>query len=112
MTVDGRQTEIVSTSQSLTRKAQYHNRLLSLLISGVTPCQVYTMNSAHRHNQAALNEGNVVLLKNEGIVCCLWKLAKIVELFQGSNGAVRPAKVKVLNTERLIVFLYCPIQYL
>ena len=69
------------------------------------------MSSAQRHNQAALNEGNVVLLKNEGIACCLWKLAKIVELFQGRDGAMRPAKVKVLNTERLIVLLYCPIQY-
>ena len=52
-----------------------------------------------RHNQVALNKGNVVLLKNEGTARCLWKLAK-VEPLQGKDVAVRAAEVQVLNMDK------------
>ena len=118
MTVDGRQTEIVSTYQSLTKKAQHHNRLLNRFalqwgkeyLLGLR--ERYQTSSAQGCNQTALNNGDVVLLKNEGTARCLWKLAKVVELLQGRGGAVRAAKVQVLNTDKRIVLLRRPIQHL
>ena len=115
MTVDGRQTEIVSTYQSLTKKAQHHNRLLNRFalqwgkeyLLGLR--ERYQTSSAQGCNQTALNNGDVVLLKNEGTARCLWKLAKVVELLQGRGGAVRAAKVQVLNTDKRIVLLRRPI---
>ena len=62
MIVDGRETETVSTYQSLTRNAQHHIWLLSryaLLwhkeyLLGL--CQWYQTSSAQRHNQVALKK--------------------------------------------------------
>ena len=63
-------------------------------------CERYQTSSAQRTNQIALNNGDVVLLKNEGTTHFLWKLTKVVELFQGRDDAVRAAKVQVLNTDK------------
>ena len=57
------------------------------------------------------NNGDVVLLKNEG-AARLWKLAKVVELLLGRDSTVRAAKVQVLNTDKQIVLLGRPIQHL
>ena len=58
-----------------------------------------------------LKEG-VVLLRNEATARCLWKLAKVVQLLQGRDGVVRAAKVQVLNTDKRLVMLCHPVQYL
>lgn len=120
MTVEGRQAEIVSTYQSLTRRAQHHKCLLnhfSLQWSKeylLSLCEQYQMKHVQRHNQTVLNQGDVVLLRNEGTAQCLWKLAKIVELLRipGRDGIVRAPKVQVLNTDRRLINLRRPIQYL
>lgn len=91
----------------MTRKAQHYNWLSSRFVLQrgkeylLGLCKWYQTSSAQRYNQTALNYGDVVLLKNEGTAHCLWKLAMVIEVLQGSNSAVRAAKVQVLNTDKL-----------
>ena len=102
----------------MTRKAQHHNWLSSRFalqwgkeyLLGL--CEWYQTSSAQRCNQIALKNGDVVLLKNEGTARCLWKLAKVIEVLQGRDSAVRAAKVQVLNTDKQIVPSSRPIQHL
>ena len=49
---------------------------------------------------SSFEKEDVVLLKNEGTARCLWKLAKVLQLLQGRVGAVRAARVEVLNTDK------------
>ena len=81
MTVDGRQEEIIATYQSLTKRAQHHKRLLSnFALRVLSLCEQYQKRNIQRQSHVALKQGDVVLLRNEGTACCLWKLAKIAEL--------------------------------
>ena len=94
MTADGRQSEIISTYQSLTKRAQHHARLLSKFalqwsreyLLGLQ--EQYQMSGVRKNNQAVLKEGDVVLLRNEGTARCLWKLAKVTQLLPGRDGIV------------------------
>ena len=70
------------------------------------------MSGVRKNNQAVLKEGDVVLLRNEGTARCLWKLAKVTQLLPGRDGIVRAAKVQVLNTDKRLVMLRRPVQYL
>ena len=114
MTVDGRQTEIISTYQSLAKRAQHHHRLLSDFALQwskeylLTLREQYQMSSVQRNNQVSLKEGDVVLLRNEATAHCLWN----VQLLQGRDEVVRAAKVQVLNMDKRLVMLHCLVQYL
>ena len=116
--MDDKQKLSVLAYQSLTRKAQHHNRLVNRFalqwgkkyLLGLR--EWYQISSPQGHNQTPLNNGDVGLLKNEGTARCLWKLAKVVELLQGRDSAVSPAKVQVLNTDKQVVLLCHPIQHL
>ena len=118
MTDDGRQTEIISTYQNLTKRAQHHCRLLNNFALQwskeylLSLQEQYQMSSVRRNNQVSLKEGDVVLLRNEATACCLWKLAKVVQLLQGRDGVMRAAKVQVLNTDKRLVMLRRLVQYL
>ena len=118
MTTKGRQSEIISTYQSLTKRAQHHTRLLSKFALRwsreylLSLQEQYQMSSVRKTNQAVLKEGDVVLLRNEGTARCLWKLAKVTQLLPGRDGIIRAAKVQVLNTDKRLVMLRRPIQYL
>ena len=117
MTANG-QSEIISTYQSLTKKAQHHARLLSKFALQwnreylLSLREQHQMNGVQKTNQAVLKEGDVVLLRNEGTARCLWKLAKVTQLLPGRDSIVRAAKVQVLNTDKRLVILRRPIQYL
>ena len=50
--------------------------------------------------------------ENEGTARCLWKLAKVTQLLPGRDGIIRAAKVQFLNTDKRLVMLCRPIQYL
>ena len=114
-TADGRQFEIISTYQSLTKRAQHHTRLLSKFALQwsreylLSLREQYQMSGARRNNQTVLKKGDVALLRKEGTACCLWKLAKVTQLLQGRDGVVRAAKFQVLNTDKRLVMLRRPI---
>ena len=44
-----------------------------------------------------INVGDIVILKNDSEKRNFWKLAKILELFQGQDGVARAAKVQVVT---------------
>ena len=118
MTVDARQDEIISTYQSLTRRAKHHKRLLNNFSLQWSKEYLLSLREQHqnrstqRHSRVTLKQGDVVLLRNEGTARCLWKLARISELLQGRDGVVRAAKVQVLGTDQRLIMLRRPIQYL
>ena len=63
-------------------------------------------------NQVVLKEENVVLLRDEETARCPWKLTKVTELLPGRDSIVKTANVQVLNTDKRLVMLCRPIQYL
>ena len=65
MTAEGRQSEIISTHQSLTKRAQHHTRLLSKFALWwsreylLSLREQYQMSGVQKTNQAVLKEGDV-----------------------------------------------------
>jgi len=57
-----------------------------------------------------INEGDVVVLKEDGTARCLWKLAKITELILGRDGRVRAAKVQLLSKDKITI-IRRPVQH-
>ena len=55
--------------------------------------------------------GDVVLLREDGTACALWKLAKVVESTEGRDGLVQFSIVQLLSKEKLAK-LCRPIQHL
>jgi len=50
-------------------------------------------------------------LREDGTARCLWKLAKVVELFKGRDEMIQSAKVQVLSKDKIIQ-LRRPVQHL
>ena len=55
--------------------------------------------------------GDIIVLREDGIACCLWKLAKVLELFKGREKMIRSARVQVLSKDK-IIYLRRPIKHL
>ena len=55
--------------------------------------------------------GDIVVLREDSTACCLWKLAKVLELFKGRGEMIRSARVQVLSKDK-IIHLRRPIQHL
>ena len=53
--------------------------------------------------------GDIVVLREDGTARCLWKLAKVIEMISGRDGAVRATKVLLMNK---VTNLRRPIQHL
>ena len=62
-------------------------------------------------NADVIQVGDIVLVKEENTKRGLWKLAKVEQLLQGSDGQVRGAKIRE-NTKGKPVFINRPIQLL
>ena len=56
--------------------------------------------------------GDVVILKDENVVRNSWKLAKVIELLEGSDEIPRAALVNVATTNGLPKILKCSIKHL
>ena len=91
--------EIVSTNQSLTKRAMYHRKLLDnftkrwrneyqLDLRELTTTKV-------ERGQPHISVGDMVILKNENTKRCFWKTCKVVELIKGKDNVFRAAKIRV-----------------
>jgi len=91
-----RQFEIISTHKSLTKKAQYHKHLLEQFMNSWKKEYLTSLRetsvSLYRPSKEIIQVGDIVLLRNEAKPRAFWKLAKVTELVQGRDGAVRSAK--------------------
>jgi len=69
---------IISTYQSLIKRI-YHRKCL---LSNFTLQWIFVEQHQKRNIHVALKQGRV---RNEGTACCLWKLARILELLPGKD---------------------------
>ena len=108
------QFEITSTAKSSTRRAKHQFRTLSNFVrmwhrEYLMSLYERALNSGGGHN--SIKAGDIVLLREDGTVRALWKLAKIVEPIMGRDGQIRSAKIQLLSKDKVIK-LRRPIQHL
>ena len=109
--------EIISTHQSLTRRARHHKNLLQQ----VTKQWRQEYLTGLREQSNARNKGNavqeisvgdIVLLKNDSTNRIHWKIARVEEIIPGADGKVRAAIVKVGTSDKRSTYLRRVIQHL
>ena len=101
-TSNGRHFEIVSTNETLTKRANYHHKLLQNFtkhwkneyLLGIREALSSTITS----EKPDIEVGDVVL-KDDQIKRQFWKLARIEELIIGRDGNICAAKVRVPNVK-------------
>lgn len=96
--------EVISTNESLTRRARHHRHILftnSLASGGKPICWVSERDTQVTKNGkgADIAIGDVVILKNDTSNRMFWKLAKVEELLPAKDGSIRAAIVKVSNAD-------------
>ena len=92
-------TEVVSTYETLSKRAKYNRLLLGRFsrrwrqeyLLGLMECYKPKNNV----KELIVNCGDVVLLKDEQSKRSFWKLCKVIELIVGADGSVRSAKIQV-----------------
>ena len=91
--------EVVSTHESLTKRARHHRYLLKQF----TKRWRREYLTSFRENSRKVNSkephvkvGDLVILKNEGTARCFWKIAKIAKLIEGKDGKTRAAEIRVM----------------
>ena len=98
-----RHCNVISTFQSLTKRARYHFRLLEGFTKQWRKEYLLGLREYHRNRTGAIEQsirvGDIVVLKEEGSARCWWKLAKVTELLKSRDNLVRSAKIQVLNTD-------------
>ena len=109
--------EILSTYQSLTRRARHHKTLLQQLTKQwrreyLTGLREHSLERARKSKEQNISIGDLVILRDDSTTRCLWKLAIIEELIVGRDGEVRSAVVKVAGNERRPIRLRRVIQHL
>ena len=109
--------EIISTHQSLTRRARHHKNLLQQVtrqwrkeyLTGLRE----QSNARNKGNAVQeISVGDIVLLKNDSTNRIHWKIARVEELIPGADGKVRAAIVKVGNSDKRPTYLRRVIQHL
>jgi len=117
LTPNGTHHEIISTHQSLTRRARHHKNLLQQ----VTKQWRKEYLTSLREQSSPRNKGNcaqeisvgdIVLLKNDSMNRIYWKFARVEELIPSADGKVRAVIVKVGNNEKRPTYLRRVIQHL
>ena len=109
--------EIISTPQSLTRRARHHKNLLQQVTKQWRKEYLTSLReqSIARNKGNAVQEisvGDIVLLKNDSTNRIHWKIARVEELIPGADGKVRAAIVKVGNSDKRPTCLRRVIQHL
>ena len=95
LTPSGRHFDVVSTSQTLTKKAIGHFRLLNNFNKQWSREYLLSLreNLTAKANRAkslkSIDIGDIVLIRNEGTPRCFWRLAKVTELIPGKDNIVR-----------------------
>ncbi|KAK6181888.1 hypothetical protein SNE40_009666 [Patella caerulea] len=116
-TPNARQYDIISTNQSLTKRAKYQLRLLTNFTNQwkkeyLTSLFEYSTNRKKENTMQLLKLGDIVILKNDHSPRIWWKLAKVVALVTGRDNFILSAKVQVLNAKNTNLPPTRPIQHL
>lgn len=94
--------EVISTYQSLMRKAQHHRNLLLQFTKRwrteyLLSLREQSMVKSKSNKAIEVAVGDIVLLKNDKTSRNFWKLAKIEQLLYGDGGVARAVIVKVVG---------------
>ena len=108
------QFEVASTAETLTKRAKHQFRVLSNFVRIWK--REYLVSLYERSLEAGggcnnIKIGDIVLLREDGTVRALWKLAKIVEPIMGRDGHIRSARIQLMSKDKVIK-LRRPIQHL
>ena len=109
--------EVVSTHESLTKKARHHRQLLRQFTKRWRREYLTSLRENARKvntKEPHVKVGDLVILKNDGTARCFWKIAKIVKLIEGKDGKIRAAEIRVMgsNENRSAITLKRPLQLL
>ena len=92
--------EVISTNQSLTRRAKNHGHILEQFLGHWK--RDYIPFELREHRQAKLKKngptikiGDVVIVKDDNTKRLFWKLGKVVELLKGKDGIARAALINI-----------------
>ena len=100
-TSNGRHFEIISTNETLTKRANYHRKLLQNFTKRWKNEYLLAireaLSSTITSEKPNIEVGDVVVLKDDQTKRQFWKLARIEELIIGRDGNIRAAKVRVPN---------------
>ena len=92
-------TEIVSTYETLSKRAKYHFRLLWDFSKRWKSEYLYDLMEAFKSKQhtkiPSVSVGDIAILKNDHTKRSFWKVCRVEELLKGKDGNIRTAKVKV-----------------
>ena len=95
--------EVISTYESLSRRANYNRKVLSQFSHRWKNEYLLNLLEAYRpkssRKQPTINVGDVFILRNEHEKRVFWKMCRVIELLQGKDGIVRAAKVQVVSTD-------------
>lgn len=98
--------ELVSTYEGLSKRARYHHRLLTQFASRWKNEYLLSLLEAYRprngNKEPIIGVGDIVILRNDQQKRSFWKLAKILELYQGQDGSVRSAKIQVAGDSKKV----------
>ena len=93
-TANGHHFEVISTAQSLTKRARYQARLLTQFtkcwchdyLLGLREC----VQMAHRNQRVTppIQAGDIVILHDDLTARCWWRLARVIELLKGRDDKV------------------------
>ena len=93
--------EIVSTYEGLSRREHYHRKLLFHFTNRWKREYSSALLKVYRprvgSKEPVVYPNDIVLLRNDQQKRNFWKLGKIIELFKGTDGSVRAAKVQVAS---------------
>ena len=111
----GRQFEVTSTAKTLTRRYKYQFRLLNNFVKKWQQDYLLSLQEkgvrGSKSPKQQIKTGDIVILRQDGTPRCLWKLAKVVELFKGRDEKIRSARVQLLRKDK-VISLRRPIQHL
>ena len=94
--------EVVSTYQSLRKRARHHRNLIQQFTKQwrteyLLGLREHSRAMARNSKTGNISIGDVVILRNDKTSRCFWKLAKVEQLLHGEDNLVRAAVVKVLG---------------
>ena len=95
--------EVVSTYETLSKRAKYNRLLLGHFTKRWKNEYLLGLMEVYKPKihakEPMISTGDVVLLKDEQTKRSFWKLGKVLELFPGIDGSVRSAKVLIANMD-------------
>ena len=62
----------------------------------------YLLSIQEKRSLRSIQVGDIVILRNDGAACCLWKLTIVTETINGRDGVVRAVKAQLINKNKVI----------